>query len=264
MLLTLRSEPGDEPGLVQLDANAQEIWFNFCEQLEVMNRPGGELVDMPEWAGKLPGHIARMITLLHAADHAESPGDICAVPVPENTVKRGIRFSHYLIQHAKVAHQMMQAIPETADAQYVWGRIEDLVRDESGNTVFEKQLLWQRTKGKLKKSGTLDAALNVLVDCNQVRFIYLDSSGGRKPSPLVEVNPAAFEGTSSTSSTAFLGNEVENSSPSSLMPLEAILELSYIDKNPPKPLKQSTKSTTSNPLRFQPFIHDVEEVDFAI
>ncbi len=62
----LLEETGDRR-LVELEPGARELWVQEAEAIEEAQQPGGPLAHVTGAASKLPGNIARMALVLHAA-----------------------------------------------------------------------------------------------------------------------------------------------------------------------------------------------------
>ncbi|MFB6948666.1 DUF3987 domain-containing protein [Streptomyces niveus] len=75
-----------EPVTVRLTPSADRAVEKLQDQVEAALRPDRPLAHLPDWAGKLVGHTARVAMLLHLADRAT--GDGWRRPVKEDTVRR--------------------------------------------------------------------------------------------------------------------------------------------------------------------------------
>lgn len=177
---------GDEiPHLLKFSQSGYAAFRAFLVWIEPQLSETGELGSMSDWAGKLAGHVARIASLLHMAEHARR-SEPWALEISETTVRNAIRIGNYLIAHARVTFAEMGADPEVENARYVLRWIE-----REGRTSFTKRDTYQGTKGRFKKVESLDPVLKLLDSHGYIRE---RESGeprkpGRQPSPIFDVNP---------------------------------------------------------------------------
>ena len=107
------------------------------------------------------------------------------------TIRAAVKIARYLIPHAEVVLNMMQAKEGTGDdeARYVLRRIKRHSRKE-----FTKREAYKHGKRRFPMADDIDPALEELARCGYIRERTSEPTGpGRRPSPTYEVNPAAFE-----------------------------------------------------------------------
>jgi replicative DNA helicase len=184
-------EPAER--VLTLAEPAYSCWLEFAAWVEPRLADFGALADMADWAGKLPGAVARLAGLLHLANCVGESAP-CGTPIPANTMARAISIGRYLIPHARAAFDMMGLDPLVADAQYVLAWIR---RQAAGPVGFEfsKRDAFEGTKGRFKQVTDLELALGLLEKHHYIRMLPAEprSGRGRPPSPTYEVNPLAFD-----------------------------------------------------------------------
>jgi hypothetical protein len=169
---------------------AAKRFENFCQRMEMMLGPEGELVHMSDWGGKFAGAVARIIGILHVAAHSDH-AQPWATPVDQSVVGEGLTIAEYLLAHARVAFTEMGADPAAAAARIVqdWARRAKL---ES----FSKRDAWRALRGRFGRAADLDAPLAMLVEHGYLRE---QEHGhrpgrGRRPSQMYDVNPLGRNG----------------------------------------------------------------------
>jgi hypothetical protein len=167
-------------------------WLEFAAWVEPRLADFGPLAEMADWAGKLPGAVARLSGLLHLADHAGEPAP-WETSIAAGTMARAIRIGQYLIPHARAAFDLMGLDPLVADARYVLTWIRRRATGPVGFT-FTKRDAFEGTKGRFKQVADLELALALLQKHHSIRMLPAEpqSGRGRPPSPTYEVNPLAL------------------------------------------------------------------------
>ncbi|WP_405797391.1 DUF3987 domain-containing protein [Streptomyces sp. NBC_01506] len=106
-----------EPATVTLTPQADRAVEALQDTLEASLRPDQPLAHLPDWAGKLVGHTARVALLLHLADRATS--DNWGRPVEATTIDRAAEITAYYTQHALAVFDLIAADPATEAAQTI-------------------------------------------------------------------------------------------------------------------------------------------------
>jgi hypothetical protein len=96
----------EHPTTLLLDHEASEVFIAWDQDLEVRQRPKGDLADRAEWAAKLRASVLRVAGLLHVAHNAvEGPrsayGDIGLA-----TLNDAITIGTYWLEHAEVIERL--------------------------------------------------------------------------------------------------------------------------------------------------------------
>ncbi|WP_329456783.1 DUF3987 domain-containing protein [Streptomyces sp. NBC_01497] len=127
LLSTLYALP--EPVTIPLTATADRAVEALQDQLETALRPEQPLAHLPDWAGKLVGHTARVALLLHLSDRIAGPR--WGEPVEEDTINRAADITAYYTQHALAVFDLIASDPATDAAQTI---LEWLARPKTDGT----------------------------------------------------------------------------------------------------------------------------------
>ncbi len=166
-----------EPFTLAPDAFAE--WHAFALAVEAELAPGGRYAALRDWAGKLPGLVARLAGVLHAVEGAAS-GRI-APTVEAATMAAAVQLGAYAAEHALAAFGMMGANPALFDA----GIILDWIKRE-GLTTFTTRDAY-RSNATLSPE-TAKAALAVLEERGWIRPA-LDEKRPGRPAERWDVYP---------------------------------------------------------------------------
>jgi hypothetical protein len=179
---TLAGTEGEH--LLYLDAEASAAFQEWEAEVESMLADGGQMEIMRDWGAKLAGATLRVAAVLHCVEHGAA-GDIGV-----ETARAAVEIARYLIPHAKVVLNMMEAKEASSDedARYVLRWIE-----RHGRREFTKRDAQQHGKRRFPKADDIDPALAELTQRGYIRLQPAEAAGpGRPSSPSYEVNPAAF------------------------------------------------------------------------
>ena len=149
----------DEPRMITLDDGAFETWVTFDGKNERSLVLGGELADMGDWGGKLPGNALRIAGLMHLVEHGADN-----TVIGRDTMANAVHLCELLIGHAKAAFGMAGAIKPNADAKKVFDWIE-----EQEFKTFTKSDCHNKFKSKPWDKEKLDNALTELVKRNIIK-----------------------------------------------------------------------------------------------
>mgnify|MGYP000251917406 FL=1 len=188
LALPLKStEAGDVEHTLHLSQEAYEEWKDFSRYMETQMRPDQPLEHLTDWAGKCPGALVRLAAVLHVAEHAGSLQP--ALEVPLETVKKAAELMISFIEHSKVAFDLMGADETLQSARKVWGWIKRNQQEQ-----FTQRDCFNALRAAFPKMDLLKSALQILEERNYVQILEAEKNGvGRKPSPLVLVNPDALK-----------------------------------------------------------------------
>jgi hypothetical protein len=168
------------------DSGADRALADFESELEPRLGAHGDLGWMADWAGKLPGQLARVSALFHMAD-AAGLKEPWKVPVDADCVTRAVRVGRYLISHAQAAYGAMGADADVAGADHLLGWIK-----RTQPKRFTKRDAHQENRGRFRRAEELDTPLLLLEEHGCIRSMpaeQQENRPGRKPSPEFEVNP---------------------------------------------------------------------------
>jgi hypothetical protein len=173
------------PRVVKLGQRARATWAAFWERTEADMRDGGRFEHIRDWAGKLPGAVARIAALLHVVRHDKAAG---AFAVEEADMVAAVRLGECLAGHALAAFDLMGADAATDGARMVlrWIRRER-------RTEFTQRDAHAACKGSLPKAEDVAAALHVLESrCFVARRRDPEKREPGRPSKVFDVNPDAL------------------------------------------------------------------------
>ena len=116
-------EHGDEQlHMLGLSEAARAEHHAFAEAIEVQMRPGRELAQFTDWAGKASGAAARLAGVLHGIEHAH--GRPWEASVTVETMNAALEIMAVIARHSLAALDLMGADPGIAAARRVWDWIE--------------------------------------------------------------------------------------------------------------------------------------------
>jgi hypothetical protein len=193
-LLAIEAAFDAEGGLAQhrvtFASDAADRFDQFCQQVERMLAPEGDLAHMSDWGGKFAGATSRVIAILHLATHGDS-SQPWTIPISVSTVENGLRIADYLLIHARVAFAEMGADPAAVAAQTIRNWL-DRVKLER----FSKRDAWRALRGRFGRAADLDAPLEMLVEHGYLREEEPAARPrrGRRPSTVYLVNPLGQNG----------------------------------------------------------------------
>lgn len=170
-----------------LTEDAIEVIAQFHDEVEQRRVPGGDLHDLAEWAGKLPGQIIRIAACLTLfTNHA-------AMEIEANTMADAVAMAPYLVAHARRAMADMDATTQGGHRPLldILGWLKLHVKQ--GATVTVRQV-WQGLKGRSWASD-VETMKNAMAELEELGWIaevpaeHVPGKRGRKPSPKFELHP---------------------------------------------------------------------------
>lgn len=179
----LQGLPGDPgaPGparVLELTDTAREMWFDFAQEVEHLQGPGGDLEGISDWTSKLPGTTARIATLLELAEWG-----LTAEYVSESAMSRAIHLARLLIPHAQAAFGLLGADQVDDDAALVLRWLTGRGLAEASQRDIQAGLRW-----RFKNVDKLRDAIHKLKQTGCV-MSYQRRNKGAKPTEMVRVNP---------------------------------------------------------------------------
>jgi putative DNA primase/helicase len=109
--------------------------------------------------------------------------------VPLETVKKAAELMISFIEHSKVAFDLMGADETLQSARTVWRWIKRNQQEQ-----FTQRDCFNALRAAFSRMDLLKSALQILEERNYVQILEAEKNGvGRKPSPLVLVNPDALK-----------------------------------------------------------------------
>jgi len=170
--------------VLKLSPEALDLWNVFGRSVEADLADGGTFAHVTDWAGKLPGAVARIAAVLHVARHAHA--EPWTHSIDSVDMAAAIRLGEVLGKHALIAFDCMGADSALEDARSIlsWIRREALKE-------FTRRDCHKAHQGRFSRADSLDAPLDVLVERGFLRSrpAPITPSVGRPKSRTFEVNP---------------------------------------------------------------------------
>lgn len=172
------------PHVLRLSPEAAATKKAFHYETESELGAGGKLHGISDWAGKAVGRAIRIAALLDLAARADE-GRPLTGPINGWAMESAVRISRALTTHALAVFGEMDMDPRASLLAYVLRRLQSL---PAGSSVRD---LFQASKGRASIASVedLDGPLNELVDRGCIRITAQPSTGGRPPSPQIELHP---------------------------------------------------------------------------
>jgi replicative DNA helicase len=186
-----------EPVVLEVDDEAQGIWWSWCETVEPRLHPDtGDLRQLVDWGNKHGGHVARLAALLHVGG-----GRPFEEKVSGSTMRSAITLWHYFADHAKCVFATMEETPDVRLARKVLHWIE-----RNQRKPFSQRDAWRGTQGGIvETTEDVKTGLAVLVGRGYLRPAPTAKTGraGRPTSPTFAVNPALATANNATNPPGF-------------------------------------------------------------
>jgi hypothetical protein len=164
------------PAVVEFDPEAQKWMDEIEEKIEPNLRPGGNLDSIKGWGGKYAGLIARLVGILHFAEHG-SLGVVMQISTV--TLRNAARLGEYYRYSALNAFTEMDDDEVTADAKYLLKRMKHL-----GQKEISLQQLHNKCQSRFPQKDRLERAVTRLVEYGYLGPLPKDPpTGGRPKSP---------------------------------------------------------------------------------
>lgn len=174
----LLEQPGDDHVLT-FDRSATDLWYDFSQNVESELGESGRFAHITDWAGKLPGQIARVAALMELGS-----GDPQAKVVRWATAQQAVALGADLIEHALAAFRLLGADQAEADAKAVMRWIQANALREFTRVEVHKGL-----EGRLRTAARVKIALERLAELHVIDGGRLRRNPGARPSHVHQVNP---------------------------------------------------------------------------
>lgn len=158
---------------------------DFALHIERSSRPGAWLGHMTDWAGKAAGVAARVAGVFHCIKQP----DPAATPIGADTMGLALEFVAVAAEHSVAAYRLMSADAETERLNYLLAWITRHRRPS-----FTLRDCHQSTRKTLGDAVSVLSAARELEQRGYVRVIEQVSTGGRRPSEVVQVRPTLSAG----------------------------------------------------------------------
>lgn len=164
-----------------LEPEAQAIWDKFYNGIECELRVGGALEHITDWGSKLPGAVARIAGLLHAATW-EEPGKR---QISAETVAAACRIGDYFRENALIAFRQMGEDPRILVAKKILSYLS-----AHGPKRFKSRDVLRHKNFSNRTVEEVAPGIQVLIERLYIRQVEGEYSGmGRPEGPTYEVNP---------------------------------------------------------------------------
>jgi len=167
----------EQPRILTLAPDALQAWEQFSQYIENRQGPAGDLHNIRDWAGKLPGAALRIAGLFHVVEH----GTTTAV-IGRSAVEQALDLCDLLIPHAFAAFDLMGDDQASGDAKVVLKWI--LAKKQ---TSFRQNDAFRENR-RFRNVERLEKALRVLITRHIISEPLRLDTGGR-PSIVYNVNP---------------------------------------------------------------------------
>lgn len=166
--------------ILKLTQDAFEIWRDYALAIEVRMSEDGPFVNMRDWAGKLPGAIARIAGLLHIARYAK--GSPSLTNISKEDMVAAIRIGHVLCSHALAVFDLMGADSCIEGARSILRWIK-----KHRWEAFTFRDCHYAHKSKFKRAKDMESSLEILEERHFIREIQPEKKAHR-PSRFFIVN----------------------------------------------------------------------------
>ena len=136
-----------DPAILKLTSEAQAALTAIEEAVEPTLAPGGDLDTIRDWGGKYVGAIARIAGNIHLAEYGLNVG--LSKLVSAQTITDAHRIGEYFRAAAINTFAEMGTDEATADAVYLWERIQHLGRSEVSERDIQRAAKRFKTRAEL-------------------------------------------------------------------------------------------------------------------
>jgi hypothetical protein len=176
----INDETGDwRPWLLRFCPDAYDAWKEFQRSVETLMRDGGKLSRCKDWAGKLPGAVARIAGVLHCvvSDPAET------VVITADIMERSLALATTLMDHALAVFDLMERDTEIENAEKILSWIR-----KQGQVTFTVRDCFCAHQTRFKRVDKMHPSLRLLEGHSYIRLRPKDTVSHR-PSEIYDVNP---------------------------------------------------------------------------
>lgn len=175
-------ENKEQRDIIKLSDEAREIWQQCWQDVEAEMGENGLFEHCRDWAGKLPGAVARIAALFHIARHGQ---DYKASAVSADDMNAAVRTGEALASHALAVYGLMAADPDAEGAKILIKWIK-----RHGLQEFTARDAFQNHKSRFDRADALEQPLQILTERGYIRPAQDKPQGPGRPSKAYQVNPA--------------------------------------------------------------------------
>ncbi len=167
--------------LLQISDEALALWGDYSRYIEVLMGDDGPFASFRDWAGKLPGAIARLSALIHIMRDVTQAGEENLVQ--KNEMFAAIKIGRYLQDHALAVFDLFRSNEslESVGAVLSW-----IVRNRRAE--FSRRDCYRALRSCFSKVSEIDPVLELLEETGHIRLKAIEPVPHRR-SILYEVNP---------------------------------------------------------------------------
>lgn len=186
IILSILNHPIDHKSAHKLYLNekAYEMWRLYALAIEIKMAEGGPLAFITDWAGKLPGQLARIAGLIHIARYALSAPS--TVEISDTDMHSAIKIANCLEIHALCAFDLMGTDPALEGAKAILRWIE-----KNRWCQFTFRDCHYAHKSRFKKANEMQAAIDWLLEHYYIKEQEQEKKAYR-PSRIFLVNPHLY------------------------------------------------------------------------
>lgn len=161
-----------QPHHLRFSDEAFHEWRAFQRHVEDELRDGGSFEHIRDWAGKLPGAVARLAAILHCADYAAGDPHTHLIALP--TMEAALALGALLERHALVAFSVMDVDSSLDAAQKVWSWV---LRQRQ--ETFSQRECFHALQGSFHNMASIRPAFEILVERSYLFPLQADKRVGR-------------------------------------------------------------------------------------
>jgi hypothetical protein len=189
--LVLQDQGG--PIVLKPSPAAFDLWLDFASWVEPHLAELGDFHSIRDWAGKLPGAVARIsgvLSIVSISGYRRPFQESISINlyIDEEAMAKATAIGRYLVPHAKAAFSAMGTDERTQGAKAILACIR-----RKGLRAFSRSELHRLLRGseRFQEAESLEGPLQLLADRNFIRLVSQPrtSSPGRPRSQQFEVSP---------------------------------------------------------------------------
>ncbi|MGD2169929.1 MAG: YfjI family protein [Chlamydiota bacterium] len=142
---------------LHLTEKAYDKWLNYSRVIEIKMGEGGPFELITDWAGKLPGQIARMAALIHIARYAYVKPWL--EKISEKDMLAAIKIGHFFAEHAIAVFDLMETDPSIEGVRVILRWIE-----KNKLSQFTFRDCHYAHKSRFKKAIDMESCIKILED----------------------------------------------------------------------------------------------------
>ncbi len=169
--------------VLKLSPDAYTAWHAYALEIEGAMAAGGTFENVTDWAGKLPGAVARIAAVFHTTRYVyQNPWQH---EISMDDMAAAIRLGRALSAHALIAFGMMGADESMERARAILAWIQ-----REGRASFTRREAHAAHRSQFQRAEDLKGPLAVLCERAYIRRVGPPVPRSGRPSEVFEVNPA--------------------------------------------------------------------------